>query len=95
MTIPEALTELRRRGWTWAAIADRVGATPQSVRYWHGGRVPSNAPGVRLMLAQLLRRERVPKQRRYPQGRFRFLDQAAAGDTPDPGPPDEVDPPAG
>jgi transcriptional regulator with XRE-family HTH domain len=60
------VNELQEKGWTLAALADELGVTINAVEKWKAGdRYPANAKSVFLLLAQLLTRKRVPKQRRY------------------------------
>ena len=64
--VQELITQLRAKGWTVAAIADELQVDYDTVARWQKGtRSPSNAAAVRVVLAQLLRRRRIPKQRRY------------------------------
>ena len=63
--IQELLTELRARKWTDAAIADELGVHLVTVQTWRSGKFyPSNAKPVALALRDLLRRKRIPKQKR-------------------------------
>ena len=60
------LGELRAKGWTLAALADELEVHRETVANWHSGRhPPANAKVVILALTSLLRRQRVPKKRRY------------------------------
>lgn len=63
------LNDLAAKGWTQAAIADDLGVTVNAVQKWKAGqRRPANAKMVLAGLDALLRRRRVPKQRRYAPG---------------------------
>ena len=64
--IQEKIAGLESKGWTLAAIADEVGLTVNAVQKWKAGdRYPANAIAVLALLAQLAKRRRIPKQRRY------------------------------
>lgn len=64
------ITQLAEKGWTLAAIADELGVTSDTVELWRAGkRNPTNAKGVLLMLDKVLRKKRIPKQKRYAKGR--------------------------
>lgn len=65
--VQESLARLRQKGWTLAAIADVVGARPNTVWRWlDGSRYPRNARAVVVMLDALEQRKRVPRRRRRP-----------------------------
>jgi len=60
------LGKLRAKGWTLAALADELEVHRETVSNWCAGRhPPANAKVVILALERLLRRQRVPKKRRY------------------------------
>ena len=64
--VQKVLVELRGKGWTLAAIADEIEVHRETVVSWDAGRhSPANAKVVVLALENLLRRQRVPKKRRY------------------------------
>ena len=64
--VQDSIAELQERGWTLAALADELGVTVNAVEKWKAGdRKPSNAKAVLVLLDQLARRKRIPKQRRY------------------------------
>lgn len=63
------ITELLKKGWTLAAIADELGVTSDTVELWRAGkRNPTNAKAVLLMLDKVLKKKRIPKQKRYAKG---------------------------
>ena len=63
--IQELLAQLRERKWTDAAIADELGVHLVTVQTWRSGKFyPSNAKPVALALKELLRRKRIPLQKR-------------------------------
>ncbi len=63
--IQELLVQLREKKWTDAAIADELGVHLVTVQTWRSGKFyPSNAKPVALALRELLRRKRIPKQKR-------------------------------
>ena len=64
--ILQQLRELKERGWTLAAVADELGVARYTVDRWRTGIAkPANIKGTKVLLAQLLRRKAIPKQRRY------------------------------
>ena len=64
--ILSSLAELGRKGWTLAAIADELGVARYTVDRWRKGIArPAGIKGTKVLLQQLLRRKRIPKQRRY------------------------------
>ena len=59
------LLELKDRGWTMAAIADELGVSHMAVFRWQKGmRNAENSRSVLHMLDTLMKRKRIPKQRR-------------------------------
>ena len=63
------ITQLVEKGWTLAAIADELGVTSDTVELWRAGkRNPTNAKAVLLMLDKVLKKKRIPKQKRYAKG---------------------------
>jgi transcriptional regulator with XRE-family HTH domain len=67
--IQSKIAELLGKGWTLAAIADELGVTSDTVELWNAGkRNPTNAKGVLLMLNKILKKKRIPKQKRYAKG---------------------------
>lgn len=64
--VQRVLGELKAKGWTLAAVSDEMGVHRDSVVGWDTGRhSPANTKVVILALEGLLRRQRVPKKRRY------------------------------
>ena len=64
--IQSMLVDLQKKGWTLSALADELGLTPNAIEKWKAGdKYPNNAKAVLMLLDQLLRRKRIPKQRRY------------------------------
>ena len=64
--VQEMIAGLREKGWTVAAIADELSVDYDTVARWQRGtRSPANVIGVRLVLGQLLKRQRIPKRKRY------------------------------
>jgi len=60
---------LEEKGWTLAAIADELGVAHNTVEKWKANdRYPRPDKPVLEKLAQLLKRKRIPKKRRYPKG---------------------------
>ena len=60
---------LQQKGWTLAAVADELGATVSAVEKWKAGdRYPGMAKAILLAMDSLLKRRRIPKQRRYAPG---------------------------
>ena len=63
--VQEKLLELKDRGWTMAAIADELDVSYMSVFRWQKGiRNADNSRSVLHMLDTLMKRKRIPKQRR-------------------------------
>ena len=63
------IAQLVEKGWTLAAIADELGVTSDTVELWRAGkRNPTNARAVLLMLDKVLKKKRIPKQKRYAKG---------------------------
>lgn len=68
--VQQRLADLEAKGWTLAAIADALGVTYNAAQKWKAGdRHPSNLKSVLEHLERLQHSPRIPKQRRYPQGR--------------------------
>ena len=81
--IQELLTELKARKWTDAAISDELGVHLVTVQTWRSGKFyPSNAKPVALALRELLRRKRIPKQKRGSRysGRMRTVEAPPEND---------------
>ena len=81
--IQELLTELRARKWTDAAISNELGVHLVTVQTWRSGKFyPSNAKPVALALRELLRRKRIPKQKRGSRysGRMRTVEAPPEND---------------
>ena len=67
--VQERLTQLRARGWTLASLADELGMSRRGIGGWQSGeRSPENVKAVLMALDALLKRKRIPKQRRYGSG---------------------------
>ena len=67
--VQSKISQLVKKGWTLAAIADELGVTSDTVELWRAGkRNPTNAKAVLLMLDRVLKKKRIPKQRRYTKG---------------------------
>lgn len=67
--IQAKIAQLVEKGWTLAAIADELGVTSDTVENWRAGkRNPTNAKAVLLMLDKVLKKKRIPKQKRYAKG---------------------------
>jgi transcriptional regulator with XRE-family HTH domain len=65
-SVQSKIAQLVEKGWTLAAIADELGVTSDTVELWRAGkRNPTNAKGVLLMLDKVLKKKRIPKQKRY------------------------------
>ena len=64
-TVQEKISNLERKGWTLAAIADEVGVSYNAAQKWKAGdRYPSNAKAVLQILDVLCKRRRIPRKRR-------------------------------
>ena len=67
--VQQKLGELRNKGWTDASIGDSIGTTRVTVSRWRNGvHYPDHAELVMMGLDNLLKRKRIPKQRRYAPG---------------------------
>ena len=63
--VQELLHQLRGNGWTISALADELGTPRNTVDRWYRGqRQPANASMVKVVLAGLLTKRRIPKKRR-------------------------------
>jgi len=66
----EVLARLQAKGWTIAAIADEMGLSRYALDKWKSGaRTPSHQVLVVAALKKLETRKRIPKRKRYPNGR--------------------------
>ena len=67
--IQSRLAQLVEKGWTLAAIADELGVTSDTVELWKAGkRNPTNVKAILAMLDSVLKKKRIPKQKRYAKG---------------------------
>ena len=67
--VQQSVADLESRGWTLRAIADEVHTHWTTVARWKAGsQYPEHAALVISALYALLKRKRVPKQRRYAKG---------------------------
>jgi len=67
--IQTRITRLVERGWTLASIADELGVKSDTVENWRAGRRnATNAKAILVMLDELLKKNRIPKKRRYAHG---------------------------
>jgi transcriptional regulator with XRE-family HTH domain len=64
-TIQQQLETLLHKGWTIAAISDALGYNRETISRWRKGSTPPSQKVIELALNDLLRRKRVPKQKRY------------------------------
>ena len=63
--IQELLDELRARKWTDTAIADELGVHHVTVQNWRSGKFyPRGAKTFAGAMRQMLKRKRIPKQKR-------------------------------
>ena len=63
--VQEKLLELKDRGWTMAAVADELCVSHMAVFRWQKGmREAENSRSVLYLLDALMKRKRIPKQRR-------------------------------
>ena len=66
MEIAAKIGILRHKGWTLSAISDELGVGRETAYGWIArGHSPSNIKLVNLALDGLLKRNRVPKKKRY------------------------------
>ena len=79
--VQRRLKALEEKGWTQAAIADELGLTVNAVFKWKvGDRTPNNMKSIVAHLDSLLKKRRVPKQRRYQKGSRVRSKQGVAAD---------------
>ena len=63
------IAELREKGWTLQTLAGELGVHRETVYEWGAGNHdPANPKPVLAVFDALLRRRRIPKQRRYAKG---------------------------
>ena len=64
--IKNKIEKLREKGWTLSAISDELGVDRETAYGWIArGHSPSNTKLVNLALDGLLKRNRIPKRKRY------------------------------
>lgn len=63
--IQAKLAELKTRRWTYAAIADELGYSPDAVKKWKAGLREARGQKAILNLLELLTKKKPPKERRY------------------------------
>ncbi|MCJ7508332.1 MAG: helix-turn-helix domain-containing protein [candidate division Zixibacteria bacterium] len=64
--IQTRIADLEAKGWTLAALADELEVTRNAVEKWKAGdRDPSNAKAIYSLLADIAKRKRIPKKKRY------------------------------
>ena len=67
--VKNKIDQLREKGWTLSAIADELGVDRETAYGWIArGHKPSNGKLVNLALDGLLKRNRIPKKKRYQSG---------------------------
>ena len=65
----------RGKKWTLAALADELGLKVNTLEKWKAGqRRPANEKAVLEMLGRVAQMKRIPKERRYVNGRRRNED---------------------
>ncbi len=78
--IQAKIAQLQEKGWTLAAIADKLEVTSDTVENWRANRRnATNAKGMLVILDELLKQKRIPKQRRYAKGSRRNYVERADG----------------
>lgn len=64
--VQTAISVLKGKGWTLAALADELGVKVNTVEKWKAGdHQPANAKATLALLDRIGAKKRVPKQRRY------------------------------
>ena len=64
--IKNKIEKLREKGWTLSAISDELGVDRETAYGWIArGHSPSNTKLVNLALDGLLKKNRIPKKKRY------------------------------
>tara|TARA_B100000686_G_scaffold346561_1_gene433509 strand:+ start:864 stop:1082 length:219 start_codon:yes stop_codon:yes gene_type:complete len=67
--VKNKIEQLRAKGWTLSAISDELGVDRETAYGWIArGHTPSNRKLVNLALDGLLKRNRIPKKKRYQSG---------------------------
>lgn len=67
--IQEKIELLRNNGWTVTALSERIGQARVTVDKWKSGeRYPANPKAILILLDQVVKEKRIPKQRRYTKG---------------------------
>ena len=67
--VQSRIIRLVEKGWTFAAIADELGVTSDTVELWKAGkRNPTNSKAILVLLNTVLEKKRIPKKRRYAEG---------------------------
>jgi len=68
-----AIAKLQEKGWTVAALADKLDQSISTVEKWKSGeRNPANSKSVIEMMHHIAKQKRVPKKRRYAKGSRRY-----------------------
>lgn len=65
--VQDRISALNAKGWTNAAVADEISVTVNTVEKWKAGDTNPNKATI-ILLDNLLKRKRIPKQRRYLKG---------------------------
>ena len=64
--VKNKIEKLREKGWTLSAISDELGVDRETAYGWISrAHSPSNTKLVNLALDELLKRNRIPKKKRY------------------------------
>jgi hypothetical protein len=59
------VNDLVKQGWTIAAIADTLGVSWETVKYWQQGKHPPRSPQAIVMALTMLKSQEPPLKRRY------------------------------
>jgi hypothetical protein len=63
--VQSLLSDLVKQGWTVAAIADTLGVSWETVKYWQQGKHPPRSPRAIVMALSMLKSQEPPPKRRY------------------------------
>ena len=67
--VQEKIAQLQQSGWSITALSERIGQARVTLDKWKSGeRYPANSKAILLLLDQVVKEKRIPKQRRYIKG---------------------------
>ena len=67
--VQEKIAQLQKNGWSITALSERIEQARVTVDKWKSGeRYPASPKAILILLDQVIKEKRVPKQRRYAKG---------------------------